>query len=66
MPPAAHQTARTTAPVPQPRTSPEDTDGVAALQTGLSAREGHRRATPCLTAARSVGAGQVIRYRGIR
>lgn len=40
--------------------------GIAPLQAGLSASEVHRRATLCLTAARSVGAGQVIRYRGTR
>ena len=40
--------------------------GIAPLQAGLSASEVHRRATLCLTAARTVGAGQVIRYRGAR
>ena len=40
--------------------------GIAPLQPGTSASEVHRRATLCLTAARSVGAGQVIRYRGTR
>jgi GGDEF domain-containing protein len=40
--------------------------GIAPLQSGLSSSEVHRRATLCLTAARSVGAGQVIRYRGTR
>jgi GGDEF domain-containing protein len=40
--------------------------GIAALGTGLSAGEVHRRANLCLTAARTVGAGQVIRYRGTR
>ena len=40
--------------------------GIATLEAGLSAGEVHRRANLCLTAARSVGAGAVIRYRGTR
>ena len=40
--------------------------GMAPLAPGLGAGEVHRRAHLCLTAARAVGAGQVIRYRGTR
>ena len=40
--------------------------GIAALAPDLTAGEVHRRADLCLTAARSVGAGRVIRYRGTR
>lgn len=40
--------------------------GLADLSAELTASEMHRRANLCLTAARSVGAGQVIRYRGTR
>ncbi|WP_448614638.1 diguanylate cyclase domain-containing protein [Modestobacter sp. URMC 112] len=40
--------------------------GIATLEPGVSAGEMHRRANLCLTAARSVGAGAVIRYRGTR
>jgi GGDEF domain-containing protein len=40
--------------------------GIAVLAPGLRADEVHRRANLCLTAARSVGAGRVIRYRGTR
>jgi GGDEF domain-containing protein len=40
--------------------------GIADLGAELTAGEVHRRANLCLTAARSVGAGQVIRYRGTR
>jgi GGDEF domain-containing protein len=40
--------------------------GIAPLQAGLTAGEVHRRTTLCLTAARTVGANQVIRYRGTR
>ncbi len=38
--------------------------GIAALSPEASATEVHRRATLCLTTARSVGGGRVIRYRG--
>ena len=38
--------------------------GIAALTADTSPGEAHRRATLCLTAARSVGAGRVIRYSG--
>ncbi|PRY36599.1 GGDEF domain-containing protein [Geodermatophilus tzadiensis] len=40
--------------------------GVAVLEEGLPAREVLRRATLCLTTARSAGPGSVIRYRGVR
>ena len=40
--------------------------GIADLGTDLTAGEVHRRANLCLTTARSVGSGQVIRYRGTR
>ncbi|MGY1856589.1 hypothetical protein [Modestobacter sp. SYSU DS0290] len=40
--------------------------GIAGLSPETSPDEVHRRATLCLTAARSVGAGQVIRYSGTR
>ncbi|OMQ14407.1 hypothetical protein A7K94_0216840 [Modestobacter sp. VKM Ac-2676] len=40
--------------------------GIAGLSPETSAGEVHRRATLCLTAARTVGAGQVIRYSGTR
>jgi GGDEF domain-containing protein len=40
--------------------------GIAALSADTSPGEVHRRATLCLTAARSVGAGRVIRYSGGR
>jgi hypothetical protein len=40
--------------------------GIAGLSLDASASEVHRRATLCLTAARSVGGGRVIRYSGTR
>jgi len=40
--------------------------GIAGLSWDASPSEVHRRATLCLTAARSVGAGRVIRYSGGR
>jgi GGDEF domain-containing protein len=40
--------------------------GIVDLDTELTAGEVHRRANLCLTAARTVGAGSVIRYRGTR
>ena len=40
--------------------------GIAELAADASPSEVHRRATLCLTAARSVGAGRVIRYSGSR
>ena len=40
--------------------------GIAELSTDASPSEVHRRATLCLTAARSVGGGRVIRYSGSR
>jgi PleD family two-component response regulator len=40
--------------------------GVAALAPELVASELLRRATLCLTTARSMGAGQVLTYRGTR
>ncbi|QXG74619.1 diguanylate cyclase [Modestobacter sp. L9-4] len=40
--------------------------GIAGLAPDASPSEVHRRATLCLTAARSVGAGRVIRYSGGR
>ncbi|MFQ1003221.1 diguanylate cyclase domain-containing protein [Modestobacter sp. SSW1-42] len=40
--------------------------GIAGLAADASPSEVHRRATLCLTAARSVGAGRVIRYSGSR
>ena len=40
--------------------------GIAGLSPDASPSEVHRRATLCLTAARSVGAGRVIRYSGTR
>ncbi|WP_369132348.1 diguanylate cyclase [Modestobacter sp. I12A-02662] len=40
--------------------------GIAGLSPDTSAGEVHRRATLCLTAARSVGGGRVIRYSGSR
>jgi GGDEF domain-containing protein len=40
--------------------------GIAALFPDTSPTEVHRRATLCLTTARSVGGGRVIRYRGSR
>jgi GGDEF domain-containing protein len=40
--------------------------GVVALEPGLSAGEVMRRATLCLTTARTMGAGQVITYSGTR
>lgn len=40
--------------------------GLAALVPGLSASEVLRRATLCLTTARTIGAGQVITYSGAR
>ncbi|SDC38098.1 hypothetical protein SAMN05660690_1192 [Geodermatophilus telluris] len=40
--------------------------GIAVLEEGLPAREVLRRATLCLTTARSSGAGSVVRYRGVR
>ena len=40
--------------------------GLAALAPGLSASEVLRRATLCLTTARTMGAGRVITYSGTR
>jgi GGDEF domain-containing protein len=40
--------------------------GIAGLSPDASPAEVHRRATLCLTAARSVGGGRVIRYSGTR
>ena len=40
--------------------------GIAGLGVDASPTEVHRRATLCLTAARSVGGGRVIRYSGTR
>ena len=40
--------------------------GIAGLSPAASPTELHRRATLCLTAARSVGGGRVIRYSGPR
>jgi GGDEF domain-containing protein len=40
--------------------------GIAGLSPDASPTEVHRRATLCLTAARAVGSGRVIRYRGGR
>jgi GGDEF domain-containing protein len=40
--------------------------GIAGLAPDASPSEVHRRATLCLTAARSVGGGRVIRYSGTR
>jgi len=40
--------------------------GIAGLSPDASPTEVHRRATLCLTAARSVGGGRVIRYSGAR
>jgi hypothetical protein len=40
--------------------------GIAGLSPDASPTEVHRRATLCLTAARSVGGGRVIRYSGTR
>ncbi|MCZ2836005.1 diguanylate cyclase domain-containing protein [Modestobacter sp. VKM Ac-2985] len=40
--------------------------GIAELGPDTSPSEVHRRATLCLTAARSIGGGRVIRYRGSR
>jgi len=40
--------------------------GIAGLAPDTSPAEVHRRATLCLTAARSVGGGRVIRYSGTR
>ena len=40
--------------------------GIAGLSPDAAPTEVHRRATLCLTAARSVGAGRVIRYSGTR
>jgi GGDEF domain-containing protein len=40
--------------------------GIAGLSPDASPSEVHRRATLCLTAARSVGSGRVIRYGGTR
>ena len=40
--------------------------GLAALTSDAPAGELHRRATLCLAAARSIGSGQVISYRGTR
>ncbi|NIH66375.1 diguanylate cyclase domain-containing protein [Modestobacter marinus] len=40
--------------------------GIAGLSPDTSPSEVHRRATLCLTAARSIGGGRVIRYRGTR
>ena len=40
--------------------------GIAGLAPDTSSSEVHRRATLCLTTARSVGAGRVIRYSGAR
>jgi hypothetical protein len=40
--------------------------GIADLSVDASPSEVHRRATFCLTAARSVGVGRVNRYSGSR
>ena len=40
--------------------------GIAGLSPDATPDEVHRRATLCLTAARSVGGGRVIRYSGTR
>ena len=40
--------------------------GLAGLSGGVTGSEVHRRATLCLAAARSIGGGQVIKYRGTR
>ena len=40
--------------------------GIAGLGSDATPTEVHRRATLCLTAARSVGGGRVIRYSGSR
>ena len=40
--------------------------GIAGLTADASPSEVHRRATLCLTAARSIGSGRVIRYSGSR
>lgn len=40
--------------------------GIAGLSPDASPGEVHRRATLCLTAARSIGGGRVIRYSGAR
>ncbi|MCZ2822739.1 hypothetical protein O2V63_20575 [Modestobacter sp. VKM Ac-2977] len=40
--------------------------GIAGLSPDASPSEVHRRATLCLTAARSIGGGRVIRYSGAR
>jgi GGDEF domain-containing protein len=40
--------------------------GIAGLSPDASPTEVHRRATLCLTAARSVGGGRLIRYSGSR
>ena len=40
--------------------------GIAGLAPDASPSEVHRRATLCLTAARSIGSGRVIRYSGSR
>jgi GGDEF domain-containing protein len=40
--------------------------GIAGLSPDATPTEVHRRATLCLTAARSVGGGRVIRYSGSR
>ena len=40
--------------------------GIAGLSSDAAPTEVHRRATLCLTAARSVGGGRVIRYSGAR
>ena len=40
--------------------------GIAGLSPDAPPTEVHRRATLCLTAARSVGSGRVIRYSGTR
>jgi GGDEF domain-containing protein len=40
--------------------------GIAGLSPDTSSTEVHRRATLCLTTARSVGGGRVIRYSGTR
>ncbi|MCZ2830877.1 hypothetical protein O2W14_18705 [Modestobacter sp. VKM Ac-2986] len=40
--------------------------GISGLAADASPDEVHRRATYCLTAARSLGAGRVVRYSGAR
>lgn len=40
--------------------------GIAGLSPDVSPSEVHRRATLCLTTARSIGGGRVIRYSGSR